>query len=55
MDMLTPSHRRASESFQSFDRDFIGPIDNGFQKYDTFKTSGMELVKLLRVSIGIFM
>lgn len=50
MDALNPSHRRASESFQTFDRDYIGSKNNGFQRYDTFKASGLELVKLLRVS-----
>lgn len=51
MEALNPSHRRASESFQTFDREFLGPMDNGFQRYDSFKASGLELVKLLRVSL----
>ncbi|KAG5896886.1 hypothetical protein JTB14_033524 [Gonioctena quinquepunctata] len=42
-----PSHPRL-DSYQPADRDYIRPTENGFHRYDSFKASGMELVKLLR-------
>ncbi|XP_018564657.1 uncharacterized protein LOC108906015 isoform X2 [Anoplophora glabripennis] len=42
-----PSHRSRADSFHA-DREYLAPMDNGFQRHDTFKASGMELVKLLR-------
>lgn len=45
MDFLDPNTRR-----DTYETDFISPLDNGLQRFDSFKSSGMELVKLLRVS-----
>lgn len=47
-----PSHRSRADSFHA-DREYLAPMDNGFQRHDTFKASGMELVKLLRVRLSL--
>ncbi|CAG9825410.1 unnamed protein product [Phaedon cochleariae] len=46
-DYPDPSHLR-TDSYQPSEREYSRPLENGFQRHDTFKASGMELVKLLR-------
>ncbi|KAJ8983783.1 hypothetical protein NQ317_000344 [Molorchus minor] len=42
-----PSHRSRSESFHT-EHDYLTPNESGLQRHDSFRASGMELVKLLR-------
>lgn len=47
MDDFNPSHLRPETFQRPLERDFVRPTENG---HDNFRASGMELVKLLRVS-----